>query len=246
MTDAGQSLITQAIAGTGQIEFTSVKTSSYSYPSGTNIAGLTDLQDIVQSVEPSYAQVFNSTMLQISARFDNSGVDDEYLIQTIGVYAQAADGSPVLFAVLQATSPDQMPPSSNISPSAFIYNIQITVQRASQITVTVSPAGAASVQDLENLKAEIRRIIPVTLTAAGWSGSAAPYTQSASAAGITEADNPMLVSMLADGADLDTQKAYSKAFGIVASGTAVTGNGTVTFKAYKKPETDIVVGLKGV
>ena len=72
MTDAGQSLITQAIAGTGQIEFTSVKTSSYSYPSGTNIAGLTDLQDIVQSVEPSYAQVFNSTMLQISARFDNS------------------------------------------------------------------------------------------------------------------------------------------------------------------------------
>ena len=139
-----------------------------------------------------------------------------------------------------------MPPSSNVSPSAFIYNIQITVQRASQITVSVNPAGAASIQDLENLKDEIRRIIPVTLTAAGWSGSAAPYTQSASAAGITEADNPMLVSMLAEGADLDTQKAYSKAFGIVASGTAVTGNGTVTFKAYKKPETDIVVGLKGV
>jgi len=40
----------------------------------------------------------------------------------------------------------------------------------------------------------------------------------------------MLISMLTDGADLDTQKAYSKAFGIVASGTATTGNGTVTFK----------------
>lgn len=185
-------------------------------------------------------------MIQISARFDNSEVEQEYLIQTIGIYAQAEGDSPVLFAVLQATSPDQMPPSSNISPSAFIYNIQITVQRASQITVSVNPAGAASIQDLENLKDEIRRIIPVTLTAVGWSGSAAPYTQSASAAGITEADNPILVSMLADGADLDTQKAYSKAFGIVASGTAVTGNGTVTFKAYKKPETEIVVGLKGV
>ena len=197
-------------------------------------------------MQPSSAGVFNDTMIQISARFDNTDVEQEYLIQTIGIYAQAEGDSPVLFAVLQATSPDQMPPSSNVSPSAFIYNIQITVQRASQITVSVNPAGAASIQDLENLKDEIRRIIPVTLTAAGWSGSAAPYTQSASAAGITEADNPMLVSMLADGADLDTQKAYSKAFGIVASGTAVTGNGTVTFKAYKKPETDIVVGLKGV
>lgn len=200
----------------------------------------------MQTVQPSSAGVFNDTMIQISARFDNTDVEQEYLIQTIGIYAQAEGDSPVLFAVLQATSPDQMPPSSNVSPSAFIYNIQITVQRASQITVSVNPAGAASIQDLENLKDEIRRIIPVTLTAAGWSGSAAPYTQSASAAGITEADNPMLVSMLADGADLDTQKAYSKAFGIVASGTAVTGNGTVTFKAYKKPETDIVVGLKGV
>lgn len=239
-------MVAQATSGGGTIVFTDVKTSSYSYPSGTNIASLTDLQDIVQTVQPSSVGVFNDTMIQISARFDNSEVEQEYLIQTIGIYAQAEGDSPVLFAVLQATSPDQMPPSSNISPSAFIYNIQITVQRASQITVTVSPAGAASVQDLENLKAEIRRIIPVTLTAAGWSGSAAPYTQSASAAGITEADNPMLVSMLADGADLNTQKAYSKAFGIVASGTAVTGNGTVTFKAYKKPETDIVVGLKGV
>ena len=239
-------MITQAIAGTGQIEFTSVKTSSYSYPSGTNIAGLTDLQDIVQEVEPSYAQVFNNTMLQVSARFDNSEVDDEYLIQTIGVYAQAAGGAPALFAVLQATNPDQMPASNNISPSAFIYNIQITVQRASQITVSVNPAGAVSVQDLENLKAEIRRIIPVTLTVAGWSGSAAPYTQSASAAGITEEDNPILVSMLADGADLDTQKAYIKAFGIVAAGTGTTADGSVTFKVYKKPEIDIVVGLKGV
>lgn len=239
-------MVASAIAGTAQIEFTAVKTSSYSYPSGTNVAGLTDLQDIMQTSQPSSANVFNDTMIQVSARFDNSEVEQEYLIQTIGVYAQAEGSSPVLFAVVQATSPDQMPPSSNVSPSAFIYNIQITVQRASQITVTVNPAGAASVQDLENLKDEIRRIIPVTLTAAGWSGSAAPYTQSASAAGITEADNPMLISMLADGADLDTQKAYSKAFGIVASGTAVTGNGTVTFKAYKKPETDIVVGLKGV
>ena len=37
-----------------------------------------------------------------------------------------------------------------------------------------------------------------------------------------------------------------KAFGIVSSGTASVGDGTATFKVYKKPVTDIVVGLKGV
>ena len=44
-----------------------------------------------------------------------------------------------------------------------------------------------------------------------------------------------MVSQLADGATIEVQKAYSKAFGIVASGTGQTGDGTVTFKVYKKP-----------
>ena len=37
-----------------------------------------------------------------------------------------------------------------------------------------------------------------------------------------------------------------KAFGIIASGTGTTAAGSVTFKVYKKPETDIMIGLKGV
>ena len=64
--------------------------------------------------------------------------------------------------------------------------------------------------------------------------------------GVTAEDNPILVSALEDGADLVTQKTYSKAFGILASGTGTTVDGSVTFKVYKKPTTDITVGLKGV
>lgn len=135
--------------------FTSVKTSSYAYPDGTNISGLTDLQDIVQTVEPFSAQVFNETMLQVSARFDNSQVQSAYLIQTLGIYAQVGSGSPVLFAVVQADTPDQMPAQSAESPSAFIYNIQITVQQATSISVSVNPSGTATVQDILDLQQQI-------------------------------------------------------------------------------------------
>lgn len=86
----------------------------------------------------------------------------------------------------------------------------------------------------------------VTLTAAGWTGSEAPYTQTVNVSGATEDMEAILVSALAPGADLETQKAYSKAFGIISSGPAELGNGTATFWVYKKPATDCVVGLKGV
>ena len=86
----------------------------------------------------------------------------------------------------------------------------------------------------------------ITLTAAEWTGDEAPYEQTVAVEGITTEDNPMLVSALEDGADLATQKAYSKAFGILAAGTGTTADGSVTFKVYKKPATDIVAGLKGV
>ena len=42
------------------------------------------------------------------------------------------------------------------------------------------------------------------------------------------------------------QKAYIKAYGLICSGTGILGDGTATFKVYKKPVVDIVVGLKGV
>ena len=103
-----------------------------------------------------------------------------------------------------------------------------------------------------NLKANkdavnlLNHTTPVTLTASGWSGEAAPYTQTVPVEGATEEMEAILVSALAFGADLDTQKAYVKAFGIISSGTASLGDGTATFRVYKKPTADCVVGLKGV
>lgn len=151
ITDSGQQLIADAISGGGTVTFTAIKTSSHVYPEGTNVAGLTDLQDIVQTISPSSVQVFNETMIQVSGRFDNSQVTQAYFIQTLGLYAKLGTEDELLFAVIQADTPDQMPVQSAVSPSAFVFNIQTTVQQANSISVTVNPAGTVTVEDLQNM-----------------------------------------------------------------------------------------------
>lgn len=152
VTESGQNLIAQALANEQPLIFTSAKTSSYSYPVGTNIPAMTGLQDVMQSVMPFDSKVIGGNVAQVSIRFDNDDVDQAYLIQTIGLYAKIEGRAETLFSVTQATTPDEMPVQSEVSPSAYIYNIQHTVQNASQITLTVNPAGTATVQDILDIE----------------------------------------------------------------------------------------------
>ena len=116
--------------------------------------------------------------------------------------------------------------------------------------------GAEMAQDIGKLlnneiylKTELERMDHVALAvlpASGWTGSSAPFVQTVSVEGAKEDRDARLVSVLADGASLEVQKAYMKAFSLISSGTGVLGDGVATFKVYKKPVTDITVGLLGV
>lgn len=91
----------------------------------------------------------------------------------------------------------------------------------------------------------------VLLKAASWTGSAPPYVQRANPVEPTEYLGregvvPVLYSLLPEGADVNTQKAYIKAFGIVSSGYAKHDEQGFAFYVYKKPLTDLVVGLRGI
>ena len=99
---------------------------------------------------------------------------------------------------------------------------------------------------LQAVAERLEHVTPVTLPASGWTGSVAPFTQAVSVPGAVAGMEPMLVSALRLGASAAEQKAYIKAYGIICSGTAELGDGTATFKVYKKPASDITVGLKGV
>lgn len=147
ITTAGANVISQAISGT-ELTWTVMRSSSVAIPEGTDIAALTSLTGIEQTAAITDASVYGTSTIQVSARFSNTGVATAYLLETIGIYGQLAGGAETLIAVMTAVTPDQMPVYDADSPSAFIYNSQITVQDAETVVMTVNDTGTATVADL--------------------------------------------------------------------------------------------------
>lgn len=153
ITNGGQSMIAQAVAG-ASLEFTTIKTSSYAYPAGTNLATLTTINAIKQSKDITGAAVYNSRVIKISAAVDNTGISTAYAINTIGIYAKVGSSAESLFAVVTASAADTMP-AYNSKPYSYIYEINLTMQNAANVTVTVNAAGLVNVTGLNAAKVEI-------------------------------------------------------------------------------------------
>lgn len=154
ITNGGQSMIAQAVAG-ASLEFTTIKTSNYAYPAGTNLATLTTINGIKQSKDITSATVYNSRVIKISAAVDNTGISTAYTINAIGIYAKVGSSAESLFAVVTASAADTMPAYSN-KPYSYIYEINLTMQNAANMTVTVNAAGLVNVADLNAAKFEIQ------------------------------------------------------------------------------------------
>ena len=151
ITEVGEALAARAVSGEVTIQFSHAGTSSYAYSEGTNLKKLTELQDVKQTVIPSNVQIANDTLISIRSMFDNSEITQEYLIQNVGIYASDGE-TEILFAVCQADTPDQMPAFNGVAPSSFIYNVQISIAQAEQLSISINTAGAATVQDVLDLE----------------------------------------------------------------------------------------------
>ena len=146
ITTEGINMFASAIGGGETVTFMTMQASSHAYPSTTDFMSLTSLQDVEATVNVNYAGVYNTNVVQVSARFDNDGVSTAYLINTLGLFAKLGNGEPKLAAVVTAVTPDQMPVYDANNPSAFIYNLQCTVQNAGSMAISVNPAGTVTVE----------------------------------------------------------------------------------------------------
>ena len=86
----------------------------------------------------------------------------------------------------------------------------------------------------------------VNLTAAGWTGDAAPYSQTVNVTGMTDELLCELFSACPKTATVAEREAYNEAFALVASGYAETADGSATFLVDEKPAIDIGVRIKSI
>lgn len=112
------------------------------------------------------------------------------------------------------------------------------------------PDGKTISVDASGTLRVVQGTIEINLPVSGWVDGTTdyntPFVQTVNNANILVTDDPILTSLLPSKSAIDIQKAYNKAFGIVSSGWGITSDGTVIFGVYKKPATDITVGLRNI
>ena len=154
ITNVGQSLMAKMMQGRGKVDFTAIKLSSQTYTE-EQLAGLTSLANVKQTAPITKKTVVNATAIQIEGAIDNTALNTGYNIQTIGLFAIDPDDGEILYAVARATTAGYMPPYNGITVSGGYFKFVVTVGAANQVTVTVDPAGYASIGDVQALQKEV-------------------------------------------------------------------------------------------
>lgn len=154
ITNKGQALMAKLMQGTGTCDFTNIRLSSQVY-TDAQIANLTSLANVKQTAPVTKKTVVNNTSIQIEGAVDNTQLSTGYNINTIGIYATDPDDGEILYAAARAITPGFMPPYNGITVSGGVFKFVVTVGASSQVTLTVDPAGYASIADIQTLEAEI-------------------------------------------------------------------------------------------
>lgn len=154
ITNKGQALMAKLLQGTGMADFTAIKLSSHTY-SASELQALTALADVKQTAPITSKTVVNPASILIQGAVDNRELNTGYNIQTIGVYAVDPDDGEILYAVARATTAGYMPPYNGVAVSGGVFKFTLTVGSAAQVTLTVDPAGYASIGDVQALQDEI-------------------------------------------------------------------------------------------
>lgn len=150
ITTAGRNLIAQALAGNESVRFTELKTSDYKYASTASLDALTDIPNVKQTTDITSALVTANSNVKVSAMIRNSGLTAAYYINTIGIYGNTPGFPDTLIAVISAVTGDLVPAYSG-SPFSFVFDVNLIIQNASNLNVSVNDAGVATVADLNAL-----------------------------------------------------------------------------------------------
>jgi len=155
ITNKGQALIAKMIAGTGNIDFTKICTSSTQYTEN-QLVGLTSLSNVKQTSLISKVTRTNEVAIKVEAAFTNTDLTAGYYMRTIGLYAVDPDVGEILYAVTIETSGNcYMPPYNGVTVSGAYVQLVTTVGNAESVSLEVDAAAVATIGDVKELQEQI-------------------------------------------------------------------------------------------
>lgn len=101
--------------------------------------------------------------------------------------------------------------------------------------------------DINGTNTAINAMIGVknaTFPSSGWTGNSAPFQNVVAVSGITSTDTPIIALNLANNTTAANAASAHQAWSFINA--IVSGNGTITAYAYKKPTVNLPIIIKGV
>ena len=155
ITNDGQALMAKMIAGSGNIDFTKICSSSTQYQEN-QLQSLTALSNIKQTTLVSKVSRTNNVAIKVEAAFSNVDITTGYYMRTLGLYAVDPDKGEILYAACIETSNNcYIPPYNGVTVSAAYIQLYTTVGNADSVSLEVNPGAYATIGDIQELEAEI-------------------------------------------------------------------------------------------
>ncbi len=158
ITRNGQALIAKMLAGQGDIEFSTIATSSMSYEVD-QLESLENLSDIRQTNKISRITRTNDVAVKVESAFSNTELTEGYYMRTIGLYATDPKEGEILYAVtIETTGNCYMPAYNGVTVSGAYIQLVSTVGNAENVSIKIDQTAIATIGNIQDLQKQIGNV----------------------------------------------------------------------------------------
>lgn len=169
ITTAAQSIAARLIANETTAKFTKaeISTTNLFNQSVTELQVLTSLDNVQQTADINTVTVINNNTVNVNVAIDQTKAPNNYQMNSVGLFAVDGDGKEVLYSVTVLKDPVYI--HQDAMGSALGIDLETVVGQASNVEISVNPAGAVTNEILKAALADyvktddVKSLIPATV-----------------------------------------------------------------------------------
>ncbi|WP_394879173.1 pyocin knob domain-containing protein [Levilactobacillus brevis] len=169
ITTAAQSIAARLIANETTAKFTKaeISTTNLFNQSVTELQVLTSLDNVQQTADINTVTVINNNTVNVNVAIDQTKAPNNYQMNSVGLFAVDGDGKEVLYSVTVLKDPVYI--HQDAMGSALGIDLETVVGQASNVEISVNPAGAVTNEILKATLADyvktddVKSLIPATV-----------------------------------------------------------------------------------